>query len=142
MIQGKETSPKTDDYNCIAWATEDDSNFWWPRGFPPYFWPEGIELEETLGAFIKAFETCGFKVCDNELFEQGFEKIAIYIDEYATPKHAARQIDKDTWTSKLGSDIDIVHPFISKWSEIWVGGKKYDLSFYGKLAQIMKRKNN
>ncbi len=142
MISGNKTSDVTPDYNCIAWAVKDTLNFWWPKGYPPYFWPKGIELEETLNAFIKAFETHGFKVCDNELFEQGFEKIAIYVDKYNKPKHAARQINEHIWTSKLGSDIDISHSFISQWSEIWVDGKKCDLSVYGGLGQLMKRKHN
>lgn len=140
MIHGKETSPKTADYNCIAWAAKNSSHFWWPNGIPPYFWPEEVELEETLNSFIHAYETRGFKICNNELLEEGFEKIAIYVSEDNKPKHAARQIDKKTWTSKLGSDIDIIHPFIVQWTKILIGSKQVDLSSYGKLGQLMKRK--
>ena len=139
MIQCNRTSDDTPDYNCIAWAAKDDSNFWWPVGVPPYYWPDGVEFRETIEAFTKAYETRGFKVCSNAIFEDGFEKIAIYVDPSNRPKHAARQLDKDNWTSKLGSDIDISHPFINQWSQIIVDGKIYDLSIYGKLGRLMKK---
>ena len=137
---GKITSPKTKEYNCIAWATRDILRFWWPKGYPPYYWPPGVKAEETVEAFVEAYATCGFEVCRDSRMENGWEKIAIYVDGSNKPKHAARQIDEKVWTSKLGSSYDINHPFIFKWSEIILEIGKKDLSCYGVLAKLLRRR--
>lgn len=103
----KITSPENPRYNCIAWAACDQDNFWWPNEYG--YWPEGVERSETIDAFIKAYGTVGFSLCDSDGFEPGFEMIALYCDANNTPTHAARLIDEKTWTSKLGQSFDISH---------------------------------
>ena len=104
------TSPTDPAYNCIAWAASDSLRFWWPvRQNPFVYWPRGVARDETLEAFIHAFETLGFAVCDNTNVEERFEKIAIYANAAGVPKHAARQLRNGRWTSKLGRDVDIEH---------------------------------
>lgn len=102
-----ETSPCTDEYNCIAWAAGDDEKWWWPH--PDSFWPEGVVCELTPEAFIQAYQTCSFEVCEDAGFEPGFEKIAIYTDLNGVPTHASRQKLCGKWTSKLGTGFDIDH---------------------------------
>lgn len=83
----------------------------WPRmGF---FWP-GSAYVESLEEFVRVFGLYGYAYCggalDNHSYaiESGYEKIALYTKgtEFT---HVARQNSDGSWTSKLGSDIDIRH---------------------------------
>ncbi len=112
----KITSKATPDYNCIAWAFnyEDrwmqppylgkpnlDSVVWWPPEVP-----EGMEID----CLIKAFEKDGYVLCDTFEHEEGFRKVALYVDEEKQKwTHAAREKRDTTWTSKLGTNVDIQH---------------------------------
>jgi len=89
--------------------------------------------EESIEAFISAYQTIGFSVCDSPDYENDFEKIAIFVDQLGTPTHAARQLDKTTWTSKLGSSFDISHAFDG------VSGDGIPKKNYGKPKVFMKR---
>lgn len=122
------TSPATPDYNCIAWAAEDDERLWWPDPLYIAYWPPQAPRIETIDAFIKAYETLGYVLCDTYEYEEGFEKIAIY-EKNGEPKHAARQLNSESWTSKLGSLEDIEHPTLED-----LTGQDY-----GSVAAIMKR---
>lgn len=125
----KITSPDSINYNCIAWAAGDEERWWWPDKNEQDYWPVGVKREETLQAFIEAFQTIGYQVCASESFEIGFEKIAIYADENGKPKHAAKQLPNGKWTSKLGNWEDIEHESLAG----LVG------EVYGMVVQIMKR---
>lgn len=103
------TSPCDANYNCIAWAAGDLENWWWPIPIAMYYWPSGIAREETLDAFRLAFESRGYQVCDDGGLEDGFEKVAIYTNDAGMPRHAARQLQNGTWTSKCGEYWDISH---------------------------------
>jgi len=50
-----------------------------------------------------------YEICLNGDFEVGIEKIVIYLDSNGIPTHAARQLDHQWWTSKLGRQHDISH---------------------------------
>jgi hypothetical protein len=102
------TSPPTQDYNCIAWAAGDDQRWWWPDLVGYRYWPPGLPRQETVGAFQAAFATLGYSICNDDLLEPGFEKIAIFADDHG-PQHAARQLPTGGWTSKLGELDDIEH---------------------------------
>src|SRR5262245_58879428 len=111
------TSPPKNSYNCIAWAATGsaESEWWWPSlpGYPPVtYWPPEAPSEETLAAFIKAFETRGYTVCKDGKLEKGFEKVALYAKKTkdgSVPTHAARQLPDGKWTSKLGKYEDVEH---------------------------------
>lgn len=122
------TSPATAEYNCIAWAAEDTSACWWPDPSYIYFWPPNLPREETVETFMRAYETLGYIYCDSADYEDGFEKIAIFIHSDGKPKHAAKQLTSGSWTSKLGQAEDIEHALDG------VAG-----SIYGRVAAIMKR---
>ena len=107
MATLKLTSLEDPGYNCIAWAAEDNENWWWPD--TDSFWPEGVERQETLDSFIKAFATLGYELCTDGALEAGFQKIAIYADARGVPTHAARQLESGEWASKLGKDCDVEH---------------------------------
>lgn len=123
------TSPDTIDYNCIAWAAEDNERWWWPDSQNIDYWPAGVPREVTINAFTQAYQTIGYEVCDRPNLERGFQKIAIYADSAGKPTHAARQLPNGKWTSKLGQDEDIQHETLEG-----LTGESY-----GNVACIMRK---
>jgi len=106
------TSSPTPTYNCIAHAAGQDDGWWWPDELAPYaHWPEGLDKAETLEAFVLAYGTKGYCISPTQerSLEEGFEKIAIFVDIEGVPTHAARQLADGSWTSKLGESEDIQH---------------------------------
>jgi hypothetical protein len=121
------TSPPTSDYNCIAWAAGVTDDWWWPDPMGVSFWPPGARREETVAAFVEAFQTLGYVACPDDRLEAGFEKVALYARGGA-PKHAARQLPNGKWTSKLGELEDVEHTLDG------IAG-----AWYGSVVQVMKR---
>ena len=122
------TSPESRKYNCIAWAVGDDKNWWWPDTDA---WPDDITAEENLETFIRLFNAFGYDICQSDLLEDGFERVAIYTDRSDIPTHVAKQLPNGKWTSKLGSLEDIEHSLQA------LEGREY-----GKVVMIMKRVRN
>jgi hypothetical protein len=106
------TSKETKTYNCIAWAAGENYRNWWPDPLGVGYWPLGVPRELSIGAFVQAYETKGFRLCIGGTLEVGIEKVAIYgkrtIDG-TIPTHAALQLPSGNWTSKLGRFEDIEH---------------------------------
>lgn len=123
----RRTSPPTVEYNCIAWAADDNDNWWWPVG--GYYWPATTPAEETIDAFVAAFNTLGYAPCEDGALEAGFEKVAIYATAAGTPTHMARQLASGAWTSKLGMDIDIEHSAL----------RAVEGGLYGTAVKFLKR---
>jgi hypothetical protein len=96
-----------------------------------YYWPPSVPKHETLDAFIAAYATLGYSVCEDGLLEPDFEKIAIFVGATGRPTHASRQLQDGQWTSKLGKAHDISHVLEE------VGG--FRCSSYGRIAVFMKR---
>lgn len=111
------TSPRNQYYNCIAWAAGVQHQHWWPDQYG--HWPANVPREETIEAFIQAYATLGYEICDNDSFDDAYEKIAIYTLQDGSPTHAARQIDEITWTSKLGQNFDISHRIFGLNSDVY-----------------------
>jgi hypothetical protein len=125
------TSPATPEYNCIAWAADDNEVWWWPDPMNTAYWPPQIQREETIEAFIQAYETLGYVQCCTPDYKEGFEKIAIY-EKDGKPTHAARQLINGRWTSKLGELEDIEHHALEG-----LHGQAY-----GTVAVFMKREKS
>ena len=121
------TSPPSDEYNCIAWAAQDNTQWWWPDEASATYWPAEAIREETLIAFEQAFAGLVFAHGDHHDLEEGTDKIAIFA-KGGKPTHAARQLPNGQWTSKLGLAEDMEHELHALEGEI-----------YGKVALIMKR---
>ncbi len=77
-------------------------------GEPDSFWPEHVPNEVTVEAFVQLFAAEGFMPCESGSLEAGFGKIALYVRD-GVPRHAARQHADGSWTSKLGTWIDLDH---------------------------------
>jgi hypothetical protein len=108
------TSPRSYRYNCIAWAAGVDTDYWWPDPMGIGRWPADAPRVVTMEAFVRAFETRGYKLCYDSSLEAGVEKVAIYgktnpSDGLTIPTHAARQLESGEWTSKMGSLEDVQH---------------------------------
>ncbi len=131
----KVTSPATIEYNCIAWAVGDTKTWWWPDSLNQYFWPPEVLREETIDAFVRVFELQGYTICTDANYEKGYEKVAIYAKPGGRPTHAARQINRKKWTSKLGRSEDIEHDINSLSGGVYgdpvVYMKRPNLSFAG-----------
>ena len=122
------TSQTTSNYNCIAWAADCSTKWWWP--IRPYFWPKNVAREETKSAYLAVFEALGYKKCEDGLLETGHEKVALFANpDTGLPTHAARQLSDGWWTSKLGTLEDIEHE------------KAEDVSgpIYGTVFHFMRR---
>jgi len=129
------TSPASTEYNCIAWAAEDTQRWWEPDYFLQYYWPPNAPRQLTLDAYIRAFETLGYNICQNVNYEPGFTKIAIFIKANGIPSHAARQLDTGRWTSKCGQNVDIEH-------ELTALCRQHGKEGYGEVAIYMKKPKN
>jgi hypothetical protein len=105
----KQTSPETSDYNCIAWAAEEDDRFWWPIPAGIAYWPQGVSRSESIESFLDAFRNLGYEICQSGGLEIEYQKVAIYVNNNGNPTHMARQLPDGSWTSKLGQNIDINH---------------------------------
>ncbi len=97
-----------------------------------YYWPPGVPRANTLDACVQAFGTLGYVECDTSecvmpAFEVGVERIALYA-LLGQPKHAAKQIDLRTWSSKIGNNIDIEHTL-----------RGLEGPFYGSVVKILRR---
>lgn len=122
------TSPKSQEYNCFAWAAGDQERWWQPTPEDQFYWVEGVTMEETLAAYIQAYATLGYQICKDDSLEIGYTKIVLYISDEGLPTHAARQLASGMWTSKIGALEDIQHKLEG------LTGERY-----GKVGQVLKR---
>src|SRR5258708_33073688 len=95
----EEKSPEDYHYNCIAFAVaETHSHKWWePSGYLIHYWPPGVAPDYSLDSYTDVYRLHGYTVCDTEDAEEGYEKVAIFVDSLGIPNHAARQTRSGTW---------------------------------------------
>ena len=127
----KHASDATARYNCVAFA-KDKVRKWWEAGQHGgrYDWPPHIP--DTLEGWVELFTEEGYEITINREIEQGFEKIAIYVDlEDMRPDHVAKSNGR-TWKSKLGRIQDIEHSSL----ELLEGDQHWE---YGIVERILRR---
>ena len=125
-------SEKSGTYNCIAYAAGYETRKWAGYRETGYYWPDGAKEGHTLDALISAFEELKYAICDNDVLEAEYEKVALYVDQDGLWTHAAKQCEDGRWTSKLGNWEDIIHRTPQA-----VAGPE---PAYGRVACFMKRK--
>ena len=122
------TSAPDPNYNCVGHAMK--YKVWWePSGRPEHYWPRRVPLEDTMDAYIEAFRTRHFVLCETDEAEEGYEKIALYADEIGRFTHVAVQLPGGEWSSKLGKARDIATPLLDD----LVG------NYYGEPVRFMRR---
>ena len=127
------TSPQDAKYNCIAWAAGNTQRIWEypPRPSNIYYWPPGVDADDTIESWQRVFEIHGYRVCESAELEPNTDKVAIYgTDE--EPTHVAKQLESGAWTSKLSRGYDIEHETL----ELLMGDEADE---YGSVVKIMKR---
>lgn len=122
------TSPKSQEYNCFAWAAGDQERWWQPTPEDQFYWVENVLMEETLSAYVHAYKTLGYEPCEDSSLESGYTKIVLYINTEDIPTHAARQLESGLWTSKIGALEDIEHELDG------LIGEKYD-----KVGKVLRK---
>jgi hypothetical protein len=125
-------SDPTTDYNCLAWAVENNQKWFNPERFcAGYYWPKGVERHWSMKTVIHVLSEYGF---DEEVelatFEDGIVKVAIYADVDEYPTHFARQLANGKWTSKAGELIDFEHDSL----------ECLHCDDYGKVTKIVQKK--
>lgn len=123
----QETSEPDDNYNCIAWAVG-ETDRWWSH-VDPYYWPSNAPKSSSIGALVEVFLGEGYENCKDSELEPRFEKVALFA-ESGQWRHAARQLEDGTWTSKLGVFQDIEHKSL----ETLTG------TYYGEVYCLLRRK--
>jgi hypothetical protein len=114
----KITSPRDDNYNCVAWIARDLCQ-WWEPGLDGGFWPRDVSEEELdagdLAEYLTLFRSWGFIKCPDGELEDGIEKIAIHArdEQFA---HVAYQRSDGEWSSKLGKLNDVRHECVASLS--------------------------
>ncbi len=124
-------SPPDNNYNCIAFAALKTDRNVWPSvmgKLDGVEWPKDLPVDTKLKTFIKYYNRFGYQLCVGSDFEDGYQKVAIYL-KGGECTHAARQQLNGMWVSKLGVHWDIWHSTPEA-----VAGVEY-----GNVAQIMKR---
>jgi hypothetical protein len=116
-------------YNCIAFAAEDTTRWWWPSRGGGTYWPPGIPLTDRVDSFVTAFEGLGYEICLLERLESGYEKVALF-GHQDTATHAAKQANDGRWLSKLGRGVDIKHH----------GLRDVEGPLYGQVVVLLRRR--
>ena len=129
-------SPQTLKYNCIAWAMQFEDRWVDIFEYPGHWWPDGVEKTMSPSALIHAFEAVGFNLCDNNNWEDGFDKVVLYkkADEDQWT-HAARIVSETTEHSKFGLSFDGTHSH----NILCATGLGYENQSYGVAYAFMKR---
>jgi len=77
----------------------------------------------------------GYRKCQSNAFEFGFQKVAIYANDLGVTHMARQHFWGRGWLSKLGEEEDILH---LKLADIQ-GDPSPNAGQYGEVAQILKR---
>ncbi len=108
----KITSKRDETHNCIAYAAGDERRKWACPELAKqagYYWPPDAKPGSGIDELVYAYEAIGFRRCDGDHVEPGFEKVAIYMDSRGRWSHAAKLLPDGAWSSKIGNIEDIRH---------------------------------
>ena len=101
-------SPRDGSYNCIAFALG-KTDEWWSWTTDGTWLDECNHQGRWLANLQCMFDVHGYEVCDTDVHEAGYEKVALYGNLVGFWTHAARQLPDGRWISKMGPDEDIIH---------------------------------
>ena len=93
-------------YNCIAYAVGDTTEWWWPDGIN--YWPQWATLDNRMESLKEIFTGLGYEQCDDGIPEDGYQKVALY-EIQGRFQHASIQMASGAWRSKMGKGPVIEH---------------------------------
>lgn len=114
-------------YNCLAYALGDKSNWWEPPNRPGQYWPPGFPDDLSVKTVESIIRSYGFTVDNNLARAPETDAIAIYA-EGEDWTHFAKFAD-GSWSCKLGDGHDVLGVQLEHFA-----GK-----LYGKLFKILSR---
>ena len=117
-------------YNCIAYAAGDASE-WWGFEEKDYYWPDYATRSDSIESLVEVFAGLGFEQCQDSSLESGYEKVALY-EVRGVWTHAAVQMGGGHWRSKVW-----VGPVIEHLSPESISG-----GIYGNPTIYMRRARN
>ncbi len=118
--------PLSEQYNCIAYAAGDTSQWW--EHTPGRYWPSWATRSARIESLQEVFAGLAFVECHDGRFEPGYRKIALYEDD-GEYQHASVQMPNGAWRSKMGEGPVIEH----RSPESLSGG------MYGEATVFMRR---
>ena len=114
-------------YNCLAYAVGDLSNWWEPPKQAGRYWPDGFPPDTTIRTVESIVAVFGFTVEIDPMSVPDTEAIAIYADGNDWT-HFAR-FSNGHWSSKLGEGHDVENIDIAD----------LEGAMYGKIAKVLSR---
>jgi len=140
-------SPRSDTYQCVAWAACRTDDKWWPLHHPHFYWPPGLPRITPLpnpwlplpptpvSYLVQGFATLGYKPCSCREFELWYQKVAIYANDYGATHMARQRFLGRGWISKPGELEDIIHKDLGDIE----GDMAPNAGTYGEVNQVLKR---
>jgi len=122
-----ELSDEDFNYNCLAYAVGDLSNWWEPPRQAGRYWPAGFAEDTTVRTVESIVAVFGFTVEVDLLSIPETEAIAIYADGNDWT-HFAR-FSNGCWSSKLGEGHDVQK----------VELKDLEGHIYGNVTKVLSR---
>lgn len=104
--------------NCIALSLNLPSPWIWPdvKGYvrgngkmSAEFWPRKLSNDYTIENFLEMYALFGFVETDEDGYENGYWKNAIYGHDEDNITHAAHILKDGTYVSKLGKGALLIH---------------------------------
>ncbi len=121
-------SEKDFNYNCLAFALGDVTNWWEPPRQFGHYWPPGFPDDVTVETAVSIIKSHGYTVDWDPSSRPETDSIAVYAvgAEWA---HFAK-FSSGVWFSKLGSGNDIIHAEL----------KSLEGDIYGKVVRVLSRR--
>jgi hypothetical protein len=115
-------------YNCLAFALGDSTN-WWEPGVMGHYWPPGFPADTTVKTVSAIIATHGFVVENADPTTVSTDSVAIFAEGDKWTHFA--KFTNGEWSSKLGEDHDVTHVRLR---DLEGASPKY-----GRLVKILSR---
>lgn len=103
-------SPRTQVYNCIAWAMNFNDRWVDIADILGHWWPNAVVKSLSPEALVQAFEAVGFEKTSDQTTEEGYDKVVLYMNiNKGEWTHASRIIAESVGHSKFGAAWDGHH---------------------------------
>jgi hypothetical protein len=122
-----ELSEQDFNFNCLAYALGDQTNWWEPPRGSGRYWPAGFPADVTIQTAESIIRTHGFTAELDAAIEPDTDAIAIYGQGHEWT-HFAKFV-QGVWSSKLGEGHDVVRFRL----------QDLEGSLYGRVVKVLSR---